>query len=134
MQSPLPSALGACNGTAAAFATGDGTKDDRHLPGLVAPPTAPPKSIAQFSWMSLPSKTDVPGSTPQAISTAGRPAVKIAGPTAPWPSSAPLWPAAIAVVIVPIAGVRGRCHYPGNRGSNVEFVTFSNELEHHMTS
>ncbi len=43
----------------------------------------------------------------------GTPAAQIAGPTAPWPSSVPLWPAAIAVVIVPAARVRGQCHHPG---------------------
>ncbi len=36
MQSLLPTALGACNGTAAPPAASDGTKDVCHLPGLVA--------------------------------------------------------------------------------------------------
>jgi hypothetical protein len=78
-----------------------------------SPPIMPPKFVAQFFWTSLPSKTDVPWSTPQAISAAGTPAAQIAGQTAPCPSSSPLWPATIAVVIIPAAGVRERCHHPG---------------------
>ncbi len=87
----------------------DGGKDVLRLPGLVAPaPTHHAAKVhCQFFWTLLPSKTDVPGSTPQAISAVGTPAAQIAGPPAPWPSSAPLWPAAIAVVIVLAAKVRG---------------------------
>ncbi len=55
---------------------------------------------------------DVPGSTPQAISTAGIPAVQIAGLTVPWPSSTLLWTATIAIVVGPVAGVRGWHHHP----------------------
>ncbi len=80
---------------------------------LQPPPTTPPKYIAQFSSTLLPSKTDVPRFTSQAISTAGTPAVQIVGWTAPWPSSTLLWPAAITVIIHPAAGVCGRCHHPG---------------------
>ncbi len=43
----------------------------------------------------------------------GTPAVQIAGPTAPWLTSAPLWPSAIAVVIILAAGVCKQCHHPG---------------------
>jgi hypothetical protein len=77
------------------------------------PPTTPPKSVAQFFWTLLLSKTDMPGSTSQAIFAVGTPAVQIAGPTAPWPSSDPLLPAAIAVFVVLATGVRGQCHHPG---------------------
>jgi hypothetical protein len=81
---------------------------------LPLPPlTTQPKSIAQFFWTLLAYKADLPGSTLQAISTAGTPAVQIAGTTVPWPSSAPLWPATIAAVIAPAAGVRKQCHHPG---------------------
>jgi hypothetical protein len=45
--------------------------------------TTLPKSIAQFSWLLLPSMTYVPRSTPQAISAAGTPAVQIASPIVP---------------------------------------------------
>jgi hypothetical protein len=78
-----------------------------------SPPNALAKSIAQFSCMLLPSKTDVPKSTLQANSAASRPAAQIAGPTAPWPSSALLWPTAFAEVINPMAGVCRQCQYPG---------------------
>ncbi len=77
------------------------------------PPTVPPKYVAPFSWTWLPSKTDMPGSTLQAISAAGTPAAQITGLTAPWPSSALLWPAAVKVVIFLVTGVHGHCHYPG---------------------
>ncbi len=78
-----------------------------------SPPTALPKSVAQFSWTLLPSKTDMPGSTLQAISAVGRPAVQFAGPKRPWPSSNLLWPTSVAAVIVPIAGVCKQCHHHG---------------------
>jgi hypothetical protein len=77
------------------------------------PPTALPISVAQFARTLLPSKTDMPRSTPQAISTAGKPVVKIVGPEAPWPSSALLQPATIAVIVVLVTGVCGQCHHPG---------------------
>ncbi len=76
------------------------------------PPTVLPKSIAQFSWTLCPSKTDLPGPTPQAISAAGTPAAQITDPTAIWPSSALLWPAAIIAATLPVAVVRAQCHYP----------------------
>jgi hypothetical protein len=81
---------------------------------LPPPPltTVPPMSVAQFARMLLSSKTDVPGSTLQAISAAGTPAAQIKGPTVPWPSSALLWPPAIAVAVVLVAGVCGQCHHP----------------------
>jgi hypothetical protein len=50
--------------------------------------TALPMSVAQFARMLLPSKMDMPGSTPEAISAAGTPAAQIASLTVPWPSSA----------------------------------------------
>jgi hypothetical protein len=50
---------------------------------LPPPPTTLLKSIAQFSWTSLPSKMDVPGSNLQAILAVGTSAAQIAGPTAP---------------------------------------------------
>jgi hypothetical protein len=77
------------------------------------PPTAPPMSIAQFAKTLLPSKTDVPGSTLQAISAAGTPVAKIVGPTAPWPSTTLLWPATIDVVVVLVDKVHWHCHHSG---------------------
>ncbi len=76
-------------------------------------PTALPMSVGQFARIVLPSKTDVPGSIPQAISTVGTPAVQIAGQTAPWPFSASLQSTAIAVIVILVAGVHGQCHHPG---------------------
>ena len=67
---------------------------------LLPPPTTPPKSVAQVARMLLPSKTDLSGSTPQAIFAAGIPAAQIASQTAHRPFSALLQPAAIAVIIV----------------------------------
>jgi hypothetical protein len=78
-----------------------------------SPPIMPPKSIAQFYCLSPPSKMEVLRSNSQANSAAGRPAAQIAGPTAPWPSSALLWPADVADVAVLITRVRGQCQYPG---------------------
>ncbi len=43
----------------------------------------------------------------------GHTSMLIADPTAPWPSSAPLQPAATAVIIVPATGLHGQCHHPG---------------------
>ncbi len=84
-------------------------------PGLVAP--APAHHAAKVRCPVFldvsPLQTDVPGSNPQAISAAGTPAAQITGPTVPWPSSAPFWPATVAVVIVLEAVVRGQYHHPG---------------------
>jgi hypothetical protein len=107
----LPSALGTCNGSAAASAAGDGAKDILCLPKLVSA-IVPPITVDKFTRTFLPSKTVVPGSTPKAISAAGIPAAQIAGRTALWPSSTPLWPAAIAVIVILAAGVRRHCHHP----------------------
>ncbi len=107
--------LGACNGAALAPATSNGAKDVLRLPCLIA--TAPAHSVVDVhcpvSRTLLPSKTDVPGSTPQAISTAGTPAAQIVGLAVPWSSFPPLLPATIAVVVVPVSGVCGQCHHPG---------------------
>jgi hypothetical protein len=111
----MPSALDASNSATAAPANGYGAKDILCFPSLVAapPPNMPLMSIAQFARTLLPFKTDMPGYTPQAISAAGTPPAQFTGLTAPRPSSAPLWPVAIAVVVVLVVGVHGRCHHSG---------------------
>jgi hypothetical protein len=100
-------------------------------------PTVPPMSVAQFARTLLPSKTDVPRSTPQAISAAGTPAVQIAGPTVPWPYSAPFRPTAIAIIVVTVDGVHGQHHHPGKyvqAGRQVEQVDPAHACQVHRST
>ncbi len=114
----MPSAQGACNGAATAPTASNGAEDVLCLHRLStnAPAHRTAISIAQFAKTLLPShpsKKDMPGSTLQVISFAGKPAAQIAGPTAPWPSFAPLRPAAVTIIVVLVSGVPRRCHHPG---------------------
>ncbi len=114
----MPSAQGGCNDAAAAPTTSNGAKDILclHCLSTNAPAHRTAVSVASFAKRLLPShpsKADVHRSTPQVISAAGTPAAQIVGPTAPWPSFAPLQPTTIAIIVVLVAGVQGQRHHPG---------------------
>jgi hypothetical protein len=70
-----------------------------------------PIATTKFARTLLSSERDV-RCTPQAINGVGTPAAQIAGATEPWPSSALLWPVAMTVIVILVAGVCRQCHHP----------------------